>query len=141
MAEDILSRLREASSEAFEGEPVVFAYLFGSQATGRTHPRSDVDVGVYLENSVPPERYLDLRLSLPRALEKARVGNVEVIVLNDARLALRGRVLRDGKLLYSRNEPARVRYASKTLREFFDFEIHARPLDEKFLRDIAAGRR
>jgi predicted nucleotidyltransferase len=139
MAEDVFRRLQEVAARAFEGEPVVFAYLFGSQATGKTHPRSDVDVAVYLEASVPRDRYLDYRLKLPAGLEKARVGNVEVIVLNNVPLRLRGRVLREGKLLYSRDEPARVRYVSKTLREFFDFEIHSRPLDEKFLRDIASG--
>src|SRR5919106_662417 len=50
----VFRRLREAASQAFEGEPVIFAYLFGSQATGKTHARSDVDVAVYVEDSVPP---------------------------------------------------------------------------------------
>jgi uncharacterized protein len=98
-------------------------------------------VAVYLEASVPRDRYLDYRLKLPALLEQARVGNVEVLILNDAPLPIRGRVIRDGKVLYSRDDAARVLYQSKTLREFFDFEIHSRPLDEKFLRDIAAGRR
>ena len=31
---------------------VLFAYLFGSQATGRAGPLSDVDVAVYLDDSV-----------------------------------------------------------------------------------------
>jgi uncharacterized protein YutE (UPF0331/DUF86 family) len=57
------STLREVAARAFAGEPVVFGYLFGSEATGKTHPRSDVDVAVYLEASVPRDRYLDYRLS------------------------------------------------------------------------------
>lgn len=100
-----------------------------------------MDVAVYVEDSVPPDRYLDLRLKLPAGLERARAGNVEVLILNEAPLPLRGRIIRDGRLLYSRDDAARAYYHNKTLREFFDFEIHSRPLDEKFLRDIAAGRR
>jgi predicted nucleotidyltransferase len=57
---------------------VIFAYLFGSQAKGKTHPRSDVEVAVYVEDSVPQDRYLDLQLKLPARLERAHVGNVEV---------------------------------------------------------------
>lgn len=141
MAEEILRRLREAAPLAFQGEPVVFAYLFGSQATGKTHPRSDVDVAVYLDGSVPADRYFDLRLTLPRALEDAHVGNIEVLVLNEVSLPLKGRVVQDGKLLYSRDEPARVRFEARTLDDFLDFEIHARPLNEALLRAIADGRR
>jgi uncharacterized protein YutE (UPF0331/DUF86 family)/predicted nucleotidyltransferase len=140
MAEDVFRRLREAAARAFEGEPVAFAYLFGSQATGKTHPRSDVDVAVYVEESVPKDRYLDLQLKLPRALENAHAGSVEVLVVNEMSLPLKGRVVRGGKLLYSRDEPARVRFESRTLDDFLDFEIHARPLNQALLRGIAEGR-
>src|SRR5918996_6061684 len=141
MAEDVFRRLREAASRALEGEPVVFAYLFGSQAKGKTHPRSDVDVAVYVEDSGPQDRYLDLRLKLPAGLERARVGNVEVLVLNEAPLPLKGRVVRERKILYSRDEAARVRFETRTLDDFLDFEIHARPLAQALLRATAEGRR
>ena len=121
---------------------MIFAYLFGSQATGRAHRLSDVDIAVYLDDSISPESYLDRRLSLAEALStRARAGDVEVVVLNDAPLPLAGRIVRDRTVLYSRDEPARVRYESLTLRMFFDFEIHARPLALERLRSIAEGRR
>lgn len=142
MDEQLVHRLTEAAPQVFEGEPVMFAYLFGSMATGRTHARSDVDVAVYVEPSEAGERYLDLRLTLAsRLATSARVGDVEIAVLNELPLPVRGRVVRDRVVIYSRDEPARVRFESETLRQFFDFEIHARPLDQKFLRDTAAGRR
>jgi uncharacterized protein len=68
------------------------------------------------------------------------VGDVEIVVLNEAPLPLAGRILRNRTVLYSRDEPARVRYESLTLRMFFDFEIHARPLAEELLKGIAEGR-
>ena len=137
---DVLQQLRDVAPEAFADTPVLFAYLFGSQATGRTHQRSDVDVAVYLDESVRPDQRLDLSLRLAGTLERAGgVGPVEaLVVLNDARIALAGRVLAERQVLYVRDEPARVRYESLTFRQFHDFKQHARPRQQR-LAAIARG--
>ncbi len=141
-AMDRLDRLRGAASGSFERTPVVFAYLFGSVAQGRAGPASDVDVAVYLEPDAPPERYLHLSLELAGTLSEASgVGGIEVLVLNEAPLPIKGRVVRQRIVLFSRDEPARVAFESRTLREFFDFQIHAVPMDDRMLREIAEGRR
>lgn len=142
MDQDAFERLRDVSTAVFEGTEVAFAYLFGSAARGDTHTRSDVDVAVYLDPAATLERALDLSLELARRLATATgLGGIEVVVLNGAPLPLRGRAVRERRVIFSRDEPARVAYESLTLREFFDHEIHARPLDERFLRDAAEGRR
>ena len=134
--------LRDAATRAFADSPVLFAYLFGSVAAGRNGPHSDVDVAVYLEPSVDADRFLDLRLSLAgRVAEASGLGNVDLLILNEAPLRVLGRAIQERVVLYSRDEPARVRFESRCLREFFDFEIHARALDRKFLQDVADGRR
>lgn len=121
---------------------MAFAYLFGSAATGGDRPGSDVDVAIFIEDSVPIDQFVDLSLQLSRQLEKSSgIGNIDVLVLNEATLPVLGRVIGGRVTIYSKDEPMRVRFESKTLREFFDFQIHARPLDQKFLRDIAKGRR
>jgi predicted nucleotidyltransferase len=85
MKQQLVRRLREAAPRAFEGQPVVFAYLFGSHATGGAPPRSDVDIAVYVEDSGPPDSYFDLRLRLPSAFSSAGIGEVNVVVLNETR--------------------------------------------------------
>jgi predicted nucleotidyltransferase len=138
----LYQRLRDAAGGAFEGLPVLFAYLFGSVVSDRAHSDSDVDVAVYLEPGVSSDRFLDLSLEVVRRLSEASgVGQIDILVLNEASLPILGRVVRTRAILYSRDEPARVRFESRTLREFFDYEFHSRPLDEKFLRDTAEGRR
>ncbi len=139
---DLVERLREATNREFEQSPVVLAYLFGSRATGRARPDSDVDVAVLLDPSVRSERYLELSLELARRLATASgVGGIEVVVLNDAPLPLRGRVLQQRVVLFSRDETVRVGYESKVMREFLDFQIHAEPLNREMLKAIAEGRR
>jgi predicted nucleotidyltransferase len=138
----LLEKLRDGAGRAFEGRPVRFAYLFGSQVNGRARPDSDVDVAVQLGDDVPVERYVDLQLELARRLADASsVGGVEVVVFNDAPLTLRGRIVASREVIYSVDEPARVAMESRIAREFGDFEICFRGLDRELLNQIAAGLR
>lgn len=112
---------------------LTFAYLFGSQATGRTGPRSDVDVAVYLEGATDPMR---ARLDLASAAA-AHLGtdHVDLIVLNGAPLSLVGRILQTRRVLVDRDPFLRHRYESLTARMFHDFRIREhRMLEQRFAR-------
>lgn len=138
----LVDSLREAGVQVFANHPVVFAYLFGSTALGRNRPGSDVDIAVYLDPATSEDRFLSLSLELAQEMSDASgLGSIEVTILNEAPLLLRGRAISERITIYSRDESFRVRFESATLREFFDFQIHAKVIDEKFLRDTAEGRR
>lgn len=140
---DVVSRLRDAAIVVFADQPVLFAYLFGSHARGSADRYSDVDVAAYFDYTIEPEAHLAASLRLAGALERETgVGPVPgLVVLNEAPLPLAGRVVREGKLIYSVDEPRRVRYESRIFREFTDFDLQARKLDEDLLRAHAEGRR
>lgn len=91
---------------------VLVAYLFGSRARGTHGPMSDVDVAVLLPDGADAHAR---RLDLIDALEGA-----DVVVLNDAPSPLAFRVLRDGQLILSRDEAARVRFHFRVLRDHMD---------------------
>ena len=77
---------------------VVSAYLFGSEAEGRAHRESDVDVGVvvrYNEHPTTRDRF-ETRLRLHAELGAALGREVDVIVLNDAPPLLARRVVLSG---------------------------------------------
>lgn len=118
---------------------MAFAYLFGSQARGTATPRSDVDVAVHLTVGAEVDP-LDLRLRLAGELERAiGRGPVEVVVLDEAPLSLAGRVREAGHTIYSRDEVARVRWASLTARMYHDFRIHEERVAREQLARIAEG--
>jgi uncharacterized protein len=120
--------------------PVVFAYLFGSQATGAARPDSDVDVVVLSDGSEPDHLRLASEVA-DRLSAASELGGIEVVVLDDAPLRFQGRVLRQRIVLYSRDEPRRVAYESLTGRMADDVEIWAAETDREILAAIADGRR
>jgi len=77
--------VRHFGSRALPG--VHSIYLFGSEATGRAHRESDVDVAVLLDRAVHPDRRTrddfatDLTSELIHVLSR---NEVDLIVLNDA---------------------------------------------------------
>lgn len=117
---------------------VLVAYLFGSTARGRAGPLSDVDVAVLLaEDGDPFPAYLDLVGELGSVVGPDRV---DVVLLNDAPVALAYRVLRDGRLLLCRDEAARVEHWVRTVLTYLDMEPLFRIFDEGLRHRIREGR-
>lgn len=132
---DLEDRLRE---RLLREEDVLVAYLFGSRARGTPGPLSDVDVAVLLpDGSDFGARRLDLT---------ADVGDVvgleaaDVVVLNQVPVSLGYRVLRDGRLLISRDDRARVRYYVRTVDRYLDMAPMRRTLEAGTRHQLAEGR-
>lgn len=116
---------------ALEAEPrVLFAYLFGSQATGLTHARSDVDVAAWMTGAPSLPDDLDLRARLARA---AGVPDVDLVALNAAPLTLAFESLK-GKLLFSRDEGQRVAIEAGIMSRYHD----RLPYMRRYLREAHA---
>lgn len=114
---------------------VRFAYLFGSRAAGDARADSDADVAIM------PGHELGLleRARLARELAEAlRVPEVDLVLLDRVRLELRGRVVQQGRLIYSADEPARVDFHVRTLSEYLDFLPTLRKLQASYLAHVAA---
>lgn len=111
--QDLTERLRCLLA----GAPgVLVAYLYGSHARGRAGPLSDVDVALLLDSD-DEERRLELTAAIAHAVAPARA---DVVVLNNAPLALSYRVLRDGTILASRDDQARVQHWVRTVDRYLD---------------------
>ena len=106
---------------------VVVAYLFGSRATERHRIDSDADIAVLLDGSMG---LLDQEIVADRLARALEVPAVDLIILDTAPLELRGRVVQEGRVIFSADEPRRVAFEVATRSEYFDFlpvlEAHTR---------------
>ena len=136
-----IDRLRAALEVRPE---IAFAYLFGSGSSGPRHRLSDVDIAVFvfphaLEPCEERKTVTDLWLDLLGVAERAlRRDDIDVVLLHRAPPLLADRVARTGKVLFSRDEPSRIRWMVETKSRYCDLkplrEIGARSREE-FLDD------
>ena len=118
----IKQKLRAVALRIFEGTPVLFAYLYGSYARGLSHPFSDLDVGIFVEG-LDIKASLDLELSLALRLDEnlGHAVQAEVRTLNYLPLIVKGRILGEAELIYSRAEEKRVEFETQVRQSYFDF--------------------
>ena len=108
----------------FADQPdAIVAYLFGSHARGQATPLSDVDIAVLLPADLSNDRLFDLRLQFIDELQGLLHREaIDVVILNQSPLALRYRVLRDGNVLFCRDEQRRILYQADTVSRYLDFK-------------------
>ncbi len=117
------SALKSRLAEVLARHPVTLAYLYGSAATGKMTPLSDVDIALVVDESrVAPADRLHLELAVGGQIaDRCDIREADVRVINHAPLMFRGEVVTFGILLYCRNDEARVEFETRTRSEYFDF--------------------
>ncbi len=123
---DVVERIETLGQALARCPGVVFAYLFGGAATGAIRPLADVDLAVYLDESLAPT---EGRLAAFGAASRhLGTEEVDMVILNTAPTALAGRILMTRKVLLDRDPFARHRFESRILREFSDFRFYEQRL-------------
>lgn len=130
-----IGRVRRALAR----QPVLFAYVFGSQAAGRAISRSDVDMAVFLEPKLSQPRRQAVRLRLLQELARA-LGrdDVDLVILNDAPPYLAFRVSASRGVIYSSNELARIRFEARAMALHYDRQRADERSADAMLKRVAA---
>ena len=116
-----LDAFRQPLQGLFQQHPVRLAYLFGSQATRRTHPSSDVDIAVLLDKSLTSdERFTEWSRLLGDLSCIFGTDHVDLVMLNEASPLLAYETLRHGVLLYCADAQTRSEFQVRTLRAYED---------------------
>jgi predicted nucleotidyltransferase len=109
----MLSKIRKILKKE---KQIAFAYLFGSYLKNPEYS-NDIDIAIFVKNK--PKLGYELELSLK--IEKEIKKSVEIIVLNDKPLLIISEVLRNGKLIFSRDEKSRVKFETENLSNILSF--------------------
>lgn len=119
--------------------PVSLCYLYGSQVRGTAHALSDVDVG-FLLNDMDQKAYRQLWVDLYDAVPQFCPDHeVDLVILNLVGPLLRNKVIREGRLVFERDEKIRVDFECRTLESYFDFRYFADIYDHALFQDIKGG--
>ncbi|MBI4175619.1 MAG: nucleotidyltransferase domain-containing protein [Candidatus Aenigmarchaeota archaeon] len=116
--------LKETLVQALQKRNEVLAcYLFGSVAKGMEG--EDIDLGILLKEDGKQDPLYEGELAVE--LEKAGLKNVDVRILNHASVRFLNQVLRHGKLLFCRDERARVLFEASVMTRHLDLKpLYAR---------------
>jgi uncharacterized protein len=119
LPEDIEQRLPLAAEYLRSHPRVVFAYLFGGLARGERRPLSDVDIAVWLADTVgAADAKLDI---LGKMIGILGTDEIDLVILNTASPALAMNVLRKKQVVADNNPAMRQRFESLAFKKYFDF--------------------
>ncbi|MFN3739850.1 MAG: type VII toxin-antitoxin system MntA family adenylyltransferase antitoxin [Thermodesulfovibrionales bacterium] len=122
LPEDIDRRINRLRDFFKKHPEVIFAYIFGGLAKGRRSLLSDVDIAVYVKD--PKDFcYLQFYAEITTFLN---TDEVDLVVLNNAPLALSGRILQSKKILIDNAPFLRHKFESLIIRKFLDFQYKER---------------
>jgi uncharacterized protein len=114
---------------------VRLAYLFGSQASGKTGPLSDVDLGILFSENVDIQQVSSEMAS--RISKVVHGKSVDIVSLNKAPVELAYAVIVQGVCIYRVSEAERVEFEAQVLSKYGDYL----PVLRAMRRDILEGER
>ena len=115
---------------AAQDSSVLAVFLFGSHAREEEHEASDIDVCLVLKSELQNELYLS-----EKKHEYLSQFDLDVQVFQQLPLFMRHRILRDGRVLFVRDEDLLYERAFRTAQHYEDF----RHRHEAYLEEVASG--
>ena len=104
---------------AHQDDDVLAVLLFGSVARGEQTPLSDIDICLVL---IPQNKsYRNIDLSYKR-LEYLKQFDMDIQIFQQLPIYIRRRVLKEGKVLFVRDEDTLYDLAIRTAKAFEDFK-------------------
>lgn len=110
-----------------QDKDILFAYLYGSSGNDHDLFGSDIDVAVYLKPSDLKEYVKKDEQLTALLVSQLRTDKIDLRVLNALPLLLKYNILRDGILIFSRDECERVDFETAIMIRFFELKAY---LDE-----------
>lgn len=130
MSEDLDHVLRPLVARAERDHDVLAIILFGSRARAEAGPRSDIDVCLVLDEHAAT----GLSASRKR-LDYPASSHVDLSIFQQLPLYLRSRILKEGRVLFVRDEDRLYDVAVRTARAWEGFRHHYR----HYLDAVARG--
>ena len=123
ISEDLCKRIVDFASRHAD---IVAIYIFGSVATAKNRPGSDIDVAIMVRGRVKGMERVQLETSLSNFLEK----DVDLIIFGEVTPLLQHQILKYGCLIYERDPKERMRQEIAARREYLDTTFLYRVIED-----------
>ncbi|MEM2144630.1 MAG: nucleotidyltransferase domain-containing protein [Candidatus Jordarchaeaceae archaeon] len=101
---------------------VIVAYLYGSMVKGYASEKSDIDIGLVLKRKFEPDALYPAKLA--EEIEKRLSGNreIDLRILNNQSPRFVYQVIKEGRVVFCRDEEERVAFETSVTKEYLDFK-------------------
>jgi len=126
----------ESITDILKKYPIIFAYLFGSQAKGKSTRLSDIDLAALVDRKTSRSERFDIRLRLTNDLSAITGTKVDLIVMNDIPVQLAYEVIKHGKVILCKDRNAMIDAEIEILSKYLDRRYYDKRRAELSLRKI-----
>lgn len=128
--ENVIERIKKPLISRSE---IIFSYIHGSFLD--KFPFQDIDIALYVDQKkISSQQAFDYSFQLSLDLSKQTGFELDIQIMNYAPLGFQHSVLKNGKLLFSKDENLRLNLIESTSLEYIDFF----ELSLQYIRDIVS---
>ena len=119
---------------------IIVAYLFGSYATGKITPLSDIDIAYLIDSDIFYKDYLDKELTIDSEISHLlRTDEVACILLNKTPVSFQYHVISLGKKIYCKDEILKASYEASVVSRYLDQKYYEDLNKKLFLENLKAS--
>lgn len=116
--------------------PIIFAYIFGSHAKGKSTLLSDIDIAIFINKTITKSERFDIRLRLTNELSALVGKRADLIVMNDIPIQLAYEVIKHGRLILCKDRDMMINTETIILSKYLDRRYYDKRRAELILEQI-----
>ncbi len=103
-------------------DEILLCYLYGSYVSGNRTEFSDIDIGIFLDNTFKKHYLYQVELSLEIEKEFDNKIEIDICILNDATPRFLYNVIKGGQNIYSKEKKIQYEYEIRILYYYLDIK-------------------
>ncbi len=118
--------------------PVELVYLFGSVALQKAGKLSDVDIGIFLDESLDKKDRFQTKLRLISDLEDIlKTDRLDLVIMNDAPVSLNFEIIKANYPLFIRDENLKVDLEQYIMSRYLDRQYYDKRWTNNLIKKTA----